>query len=482
MTVKDSFREELIKSKNVAESYVVLSIYKNPDLFFDANLEVNDFHTPEWKFFYALARKLIKDEKKKVIDDIVLGLCVSGNKELETRYEMFGGWQTIANGMTFVQEENFDSYLADIKKYNALIRLHDMGFNIKDKFDQFKKMDAEEIQNVLEGALSSVFADIDEGDKVEDLKDGLWETVIDAHNGVSKGFPYASKLLNDLCNGMVLGNLTIVAANSGVGKTFFTLTQLLPNVIEFGEPILLMVNEEEKSKWQRELITWVINNVLDGDFQKTRFYQGEFNSSEMELLKKAVDWLNEKVADGLIRFVNFTTFSMNKAIKVIKKYSSLYNIKYFVLDTLKLDNDDLTQNNNSQAWLQLQQNIVRLYNVIKASNKNLHIWATYQLAKGSVLNRFLTQNNLGMAKNVVDVASTLILLRRAFDSEKEGGRNELSIKTDKGYTKMKQEKEYFVVFVDKNRQGGTHYQIVMEADIGRNIIKDFGTTRVPQEI
>ena len=383
--LKDEFRNQLVQSKKTAESYVVLSVYKNTELFFDNNLTVDDFSHPEWKFYFAIAKKLIEEEKK-VLDDIVVGLCVGENEQLQKMYDGFGGWATISNGLGFVQEENFDSYLMDIKKFNALIRLHDMGFPVRDKFDAFKVMSAEGIQQSLEGALNAVFADMDEGDKVEDLKDGMWQTIMDAHNGVSRGFPYSSALLNDMVNGQALGNITILGANSGVGKTFFTLTQILPNVIEFEEPVLLMVNEEEKSKWQKELLTWVVNNVLkkqdeDGkdldenpEFQKKRFHQGEFNKEEMILLKRAHDWLQEKMSDGLIRFVNFSSFSMAKAIKVVKKYSSLYSIKYFVLDTLKLDNDDKAEKVSDQAWLQLQQNMVKLYNVVKSSAKNLHVW------------------------------------------------------------------------------------------------------------
>jgi replicative DNA helicase len=492
--LKKEFRESLVQSKKTAESYVVLSIYKNTELFFDNKLTADDFSHEEWKFYFAIAKKLIEDEKK-VIDDIVIGLLVSENKALQDMYDKFGGYQTIANGLSFVQEENFDGYLMNIKKFNALIRLHDMGYPIMDKYEAFKLMTAEAIQQSLEGALNTVFADMDEGDKVEDMKDGMWQTIMDAHEGVSRGFPYVSPLLNDMVNGMALGNITILGANSGVGKTFFTLTQILPNVIEFQEPVLLMVNEEEKAKWQKELLTWVVNNVLkvqdedgkdteeDAEFQKKRFHQGEFTKDEFSLLKRAHDWLQEKMSDGLIRFVNFSSFSMQKAIKVVKKYSTLYDIKYFVLDTLKLDNDDKAEKVSDQAWLQLQQNMVKLYNTIKASAKNLHVWVTYQLSKASLLHRFLTQNNLGMSKNIIDVASTLIMLRKALDSEKEGGNNELPVKDKKNQPiKMKSDKQYMIGFVDKNRQGETHYQLVWETEVGRNRIIDFGTANVPQEI
>ncbi|MGR5954349.1 hypothetical protein ACT7DP_30795 [Bacillus paranthracis] len=107
------------------------------------------------------------------------------------------------------------------------------------------------------------------------------------------------------------------------------------------------------------------------------------------MLKKGVDWLDEKMEEGTIRFINFNSFSMKKAIKMIKKEATLNKVKYFILDTLKMDSDEV--NENAQAWLQLQQNMVKLYDVIKPSNKNVHVWVTYQLGKSAMLTRYLSQ-------------------------------------------------------------------------------------------
>lgn len=477
---KNEFRDMLKKTKNTAESYIVLSIYKNTELYFDTNLTTDDFHDPVWKIYFAIAEKLIKQEKK-VLDDIVVGLCVSENEALQKLYDEAGGYQTISNGMSFVQIENFDSYLHDIKKFNALIKLHDLGFPIMDKFEGYKVMTVDKIQQILEGVLDSVFADVEVEEKVEDLSTGLWDTVMKAHEGVMRGFPYHSPMLTESVNGMALGNLTVLSANSGMGKTFLTLAQILPNMIEFDEKLMILANEEDAVKWKKEIITWAVNNIIEGNFQKNRFNQGEFSTEELTLLRKGVDWLEEQMTEGNITFINFNSFSMNKAIKTIKKQSSVNGIKYFVLDTLKLDSDGV--NENAQAWLQLQQGMVRLYDLIKPSNRNLSVFVTYQLGKSAMMSRYLSQNSLGVSKNIVDVVSTLLLVRRALESEKEGGKNEVEVRTRDGKkVKMKADKEYFIMFLGKNRAGSTNRQLVFEIDMGRNIVKDFGTCNIPQDI
>jgi replicative DNA helicase len=485
-TEKNTFRERLISEKKDAEMQVVLCVYKNTDLYFDAGVDTDDFHNPIWKIYFAISKSLI-DQGKKVLDDITVGLRVSSNKSLESLFNQYGGYNTIANGIGFVEEENFDAYLAELKKYNTLIRLHDFGFPIQQKYDEYKTMGIDDIQMTYEQTMADIFANSTIVEKVEDLKDGLQKVVDDADKGVFKGFPYDSKLLTNTFNGQTLGDITMISANSGIGKTALILSQILPKMIEENESLLIMANEEDSVKWKREVITWAANNVLGGNFQKARFKKGGFTKEEKELLVNAVKWLDENIEKKTINFVNFTSFSMNKAIRLIKKHSAPKGskntkgkIKYFVLDTLKLDADKVSA--DTQAWLQLQQNMVRLHDATKASNRNVSVVVTYQLGKSAIETRYLSQNSLGVSKNVVDVVANLMLVRRAFDFEKKGGKEELTILDNDGKKRMQEDKEYFIVFAGKNRDGDTTSQTVLECDLGRNIIKDYGWTKVKQEL
>lgn len=262
-------------------------------------------------------------------------------------------------------------------------------------------------------------------------------------------------------------------------NTFLTLNQILPIVIKEGEPILIMCNEEDKPKWQREIVTWIINNVHGGDFVKSRFYQGRFTTEEWDMLNKATEWFDKKVEDKLIQFVNFSTFSMDKSIKLIRKYATQYNIKYYIIDTLKLDND-VGSNISDNSWLQLQQNMVKLYNVIKPTAKNCHVWVTYQLNKSN-RTRYLDQSALGISKNVADVVSTLLLVRDMLENEKQGESGGLVVKKDGQQVILNEDADYMVCFIDKNRQGATSNQIVWRVDKGRNTMIDVGLTRVAQD-
>ena len=69
----------------------------------------------------------------------------------------------------------------------------------------------------------------------------------------------------------------------------------------------------------------------------------------------------------------------------------------------------------------------KLENRIKAENKNVHILITFQLAKGSVKQRYYTQDNIGMSKNIIDPASTCLMIRGVYYDEYSGEKRALDV-------------------------------------------------------
>jgi hypothetical protein len=138
------------------------------------------------------------------------------------------------------------------------------------------------------------------------------------------------------------------------------------------------------------------------------------------------------------------------------------------------------------AWMELQQSAVKLYDLIKPSNLNVHVLFTYQLGKSAIKQRHLTIDSLGVSKSVVDVCSGAILARAVHDDEFEGGKNELKVfRLDGKHGKTKipvkldRDKNYQIIFIAKNRAGSTSYQIVIENDLSRNRITEVGICHVP---
>lgn len=100
--------------------------------------------------------------------------------------------------------------------------------------------------------------------------------------------------------------------------------------------------------------------------------------------------------------------------------------------------------------------------------------------------RYYTQNNVGMAKNIVDVASTVIMVRDVFEDEYTDEKRALKVYRLEGkngktkvQVKLDKDKTYQVVFVVKNQEGAANaYQMVINHDKSRNIIKEVGITNI----
>lgn len=477
-----------IKSdKKLAESYVVLSMYKDIDLYMENNIKLETFNHKVWKFYFMLLQKAV-EKGYRAMDSIVIGSIVEGLSDSDkSKYAEYGDYTIIENGLDIINPKNFDTYLQNMNRANSILKVSQIGFKITaEAYKALCEKSVDEIQQAYESSLAKCFDGLESGEKIEDLTDGLMKMIEEADAGVFKGLPYASKLLNYFTNGQALGNITMLSANSGVGKTFMAVAQVLPTFIknELGvDKLTILANEEDSRKWKQAIVTWVANNVFDFDFNKNRFMQGSFTKEEMSALKQSVEWYEDKVEKGCIEFVGFSSFSMKKAIKLIKKQKKTKGTEYFILDTLKSDS---TAKESEQVWLHLQNNMVHLFDAIKSQTNNVHVFVTYQLGKSAMQRKYLDQSSLGVSKNVVDVVSTLLLARKAHDSEKrkEGEESGLQVREidNEGIVKyMRADMEYFIVFMGKNRHGETSRQMVFEVDMGKNIMKDFGFVSVDQD-
>ena len=219
--------------------------------------------------------------------------------------------------------------------------------------------------------------------------------------------------------------------------------------------------------------------------QKFVVRDGKYSSEVKDLLRKCADWITEKAENNMLIIVPFKRYKTQKFIKVLKKYANL-GVKYFILDTYKADSGS----RSDKMWLDMQQNMVDIYDTVKCKEEGgleVHVTITFQLAKSSARQRFYSQDNIGMAKSIVDPASTCLMLRDVFEDEYTGEKNALKVyrfdgKNNKSKipVKLDKDKHYQLIFICKNREGAaSSIQIVCEHDMSRNILKEVGFTSVP---
>lgn len=465
------------------EANIVSILYQKPELIYDSNLQLNEFHHNIWKVYWQIAYDIIIVEKKSVLDDVTVGFYLEKHSKLKEKYDEYGGYETITAAGTYVKTENFDGYVQELRKWNCVIKLAKRGFPVKERLSDYCDMTSEEIYNEHEAFLNDTFVNIDCDVKSYDICDEIDELIDELDQGVAVGLPYYNlEMLTKETGGQYLGGITLVGGLSNVGKSTLARTGTIPSIIKNKERIVIMLNEDGKKKWQRELLVWIANNIFKEDLPKYVVRDGHYSEETKAILNKSKEWLVKQTQDHLITIIPFKKYSTSTAIKIINKYASL-GVKYFLLDTFKLDAGKV----NDNSWLEMQQNMVEINDVVKPEAKNLHILITFQLAKGSAKQRFYTQDNIGVAKNIIDPASTCIMVRDLFDDECTGEKRELKVYRLEGKNnkskipqKLEHDKRYQILFIIKNREGSANtYQIVVEHDMSRNTIKEVGITNVP---
>jgi replicative DNA helicase len=483
---------ELIKAVNKVKEYklaceanIVSSFWQNPDLYFTYdNINLKSFSDNTWKVFWQIGYDIIKIESKKTLDDITVGLYLEKHLKLKQKYDEYKGYDTIEKSKEYINIDNISGYINELHKWNAVLQLLARRFPVYDKLNEFVDMTAEEIYDEWEAQLNHIFINVEGEIKSYNIADNIDELIEELDKGLAIGLPYYNlPTVTKETGGMLCGNITLIGGLSNVGKTTYVRNSIIQSIIDNKEKLVVMLNEDGLKKWQREFLVFVSNNIFKYDLQKYIVRDGKYSPEIKEVLYKCANWIKKQKENKTITVIPFPKWSTTKAIQVMKKYASM-GVSHFVIDTFK---DDST-NDSDNTWQNMMRKMVDLYDVVKPEQKNLHLTATFQLEKGKTARqRYYAQDNIGISKNIVDPASTCIMVRNLFEDEYSGGKNELKtyrLEGKNGKTKipiiLNRDKQYQIVFIIKNREGSANqYQIIIEHDMSRNIIKEIGITNVP---
>ncbi len=483
--------KELIKSskkvqefKLACECNVVSILFKDPDLYYTYDkLDIKSFSSNIWRVYFAIGYDIVIKENKKVLDDITVGLYLEKHPKLKQKYEEYGGYDTIDKAKEYVNVENISGYVDELNKWNAVLQLIARRFPVHDKIKEFIDMDLNQIYDLYEVQLNHIFINSESNVKSYNACEGINDLIDKLNVGMNVGLPlHNCDILNREMSGLNLGNIYGLGALSGAGKSTTAINWLLPSVLKYNERIVFIINEEDQTKIQRELIIWVANNVYKEELKKYVLRDGNFDEKTMELLRKCATWIEEKKENKNITIIPLERYTTDISIKIIKKYNAIGNVKYFCIDTLKENADS----KSDKTWLEMMRDMVKLYDVIKPSARNVCLLVTYQLGKIATKQRYYTNNEIGNAKSIVDTMSVNIMFRQPFEDEFEGNKNEL-----KGYKlvgkksltkipfKLNKDKHYIIIFITKNRYGvANNFQIIAEYDLSLNTYKEIGICNI----
>lgn len=487
------YQEEVLKAakqikeyKVIAEANIVAILYKQPELFFDYTLELEDFSENTWRVYWQIASDLLVVEKKSVLDDMTVGLYLEKHPKLKKEYDDYGGYETIDKAKEYVNVSNMDGYVKELYKWKTVLVMLKNNFPVCNRINEFCDMSLDEIYEEYEAMINHIFVNAARDVESYNACEGINQFIDDLNSGKSVGLPlHNCDILNKEIGGLNCdGNIYGLGANSGVGKSTTAMNYIIPSILHYDEKVVFFINEEDQTKVQRELVIWVANNVFKFDLPKYKLRDGKFDEETMWQLRKVAEWIEDKKEKQNITIVPLERYSVNIVIKLIKKYASL-GVRYFVLDTLKESFDAKTD----EIYKSMTRDMVKLYDVVKPTAKNVGLFVTYQLGKASIKMRYLTNNEIGLGKSIVDVMSVNLMIRRPFEDEFEGGKHEIVGYRFDGVNgkskipfKLKPDKHYMITFIPKNRFGQTDaFQIISEFDFSTNTNKDLGICNIVQD-
>ena len=473
--------KQILEYKLGAEASIVSMIYNNPDLLRETNLELNEIHNNCWRVYFEIARDLIINEKKVTLSEVDIGLYLEKHSKLADKYyNEYGGYQTIENASAYIKEENFESYLRDLRKWNAVARLIKCGFPCdKDRLSEICDMSAEELYDEYTVYLNDIFANVDNNIKSYNGFDGMKNLIDELDSGKNVGIPFANcDILNKETGGMLGGNIIGIGAASGVGKSTLSINYIFPSMVKYNLKAVFIINEEDENKFKKEAIIWYCSNVLKHPISKRVLRDGNFDKETKEVLYKAAEWFESQKENRNITIIPLEQYTARTVVKLIKKYTKM-QVDVIVLDTLKESYDS----RDKESWKSLMTDCVDFYDCIKHTNSCMVI--TYQLVKNK--SKYLTNADIGISKGILDIFSLNIFFRRPLQTEYEGGKDELycyePIKNSNSRLefKLKKDKHYMIGFISKNRFGVSDIQVISEADFSINQYKDLGYCVVLQD-
>lgn len=483
--------------RNTSEGMVIGVIYKNPDVLFDTNLDTKDFMNEIYKIYFTIAQELIIKEKKKSLDLMTVGLYLEQHSKLKAKYDAYGGYDTLKSLQEYAIVENFDGYVGELRKWNVVAKLAKENMISKERLSDYADMSAEEIYDEMETFLNDTFIKIETDVPSYNVLDSIHELIDDMDNGASFGMRIKNfDLLTNEIAGINKGHIYGLGAASGVGKSTLAFNLLVPSAMPSAfdnnvdssndRPVVFIINEEDETKFRREMVIWVANNVFKMDLQKYVFSNGNFDDELKSKLYQCADWIEKQGERQQIVVIPLSRYTVGQAIKIIKKYSSINSDTIFCLDTFKESADAKTD----EIYKSMMRDMIALYDTIKPANRNVPLLVTYQLGKQSLKLRHLTNLEVGQARSIVDVMSVNLMCRRPYDDEYENGRNELFCysyddvqrRGTKLQVKLKRNDYPMIVFIAKNRFGVTdQYQVLAKCDFSRNICYDYAYCEVPQD-
>lgn len=475
------------KDRNKVEAPFVFCLWKDPDLYDDykfVNEKTDNSIRDEDSLFYFNLGKALYKAGYKNFDNISVHTFLSDKPTIMKKFNEYGGYKEVECLKSLVNVENVDAYFDRIAKINTLDALCRLTFGTFEDTSKFDKMSCQDVYDYFEYKLNDITINSTHEMEEEDLEiddDFIEECNLGDTVGVSYG--KSCPILNYLTLGIPLGDITMVAGHSGVGKTSFAFENFIMCFAESGVKTAIVSNEMRSKDYKNMLLAHILTKDLNyWGLTRKQIKMGHFTEEQMSWIRKAQAVRREKYSN--IMFVKLFDNDVSKVLKYINK-NSKKGVQVFLWDTMKSD-DSMDE----KMFLQLLINSRKVFQT--CSKNNVAVITTYQLALYTVNQRYLDASCLANGKQIKEVVSEALFLRALWDDEYTGQKFDCKpyrfVRGEDGkLTKIKkiiqldEDKKYIVVFLDKTRNDEDKQQILYEVNGRFNSWKEIGYCHIVNE-
>lgn len=429
--VEEKYDKRLLEGRLTAEGNVIALLFADPLLLDELELTSKDFITKDGTFYFALAKQLRK-AGYSVFDEVTILSSISDN--ILDAFNERGGYETIKNMVDVVNSKNADVYIDTLYKENIMLNLYRDGFNLFNPVDWngkeiipyelFKKMDSEGVTDWYEskiigynvGQSSSIIEeeDIDFDDEfikscLEGDETGVpFETGgIDVNGEPINCYPFLSKQIS----GLPRGTLSMIGGFSSAGKSTW-LVGLMIALMNSGEKIVLVSNEERVKKYKVKLITWLLakrNRYYN--LTKKKIFAGQFTAEDMKQVKDVQNFWRDNYKSKL-RIVVTNDADIKIAKKKIREAALKDGYSTFIVDTFKINEADMTASRTDLCLVKDSRELAKI-----AQRLDMIGFASVQLAERDRGKIFLDSSVLSNSKQIKEILENLFLIRSVYDEE-----------------------------------------------------------------
>ncbi len=289
-------------------------------------LQEDDFYYPA----HALIFKAMMDlyAAGKQIDAVIL----AGRLDRFDELERAGGAPYIHTLLASVPTAANARYYAEIVAEKAVLRrLVDAGTRVVQL--GFEAAEDAELETVLDQAQKTVF-DVSMRKKTEDYKklDELIDPTIDQlvqlqeHGGVELGVPTGFADLDKLTNGLHAGQMIIIAARPGVGKSTLAMDFMRSASIHHGKTSVIFSLEMSAQEILMRLLS------AESEVKLADMRSGRINAEDWAKLDKTLD----RIQEANMFIDDSPNLTMMEIRTKARKLKQQYGLDLIVLDYLQL--------------------------------------------------------------------------------------------------------------------------------------------------